>query len=522
MNKIIFFMLLTVFTFSNFKVAAQPYYFYSVLDSSNYNTIYRVNISNGEKDVFLSNVLNPLVFNWDNYQEWFFLYNRFGITIYQMENPTPVDTILPESNYEYGISALVIPSYDYLFLSSQKELTDYYLYFWEFNTSVYNSQTLSEIKEISTSIHPLAFSSSDENHIYQANADSVGERFITKYSIVLDSIVEVKLFSEIHSNESLLFEYGTQGKILFGYEEEIGNEETIVYFTYDIDSDNYYPEISFPYRSYGYLSPNAEYVILQKALWDTTVSSRENFNGEISLYRTETGDLVKHFYLPPEGKIILCDSYPENVYYLVNHETDPEIYNLTRPLLNSISPSLALPHHPLDHSGTVTGTATGELFTDSSVVYFNEEPKTTSYVSDSVLTFQFSVGDVPSSSGSYPVWVSNYGANSDTLYFTVVDTLPQPIKPILNCVRDNGDKTFTAFFGYDNENNEPVLLPLGIRNYFQHLLLADQGQPVVFLPGEYSYVFSVDFNGDDYTWYLNGNSVTANKRSTPCPFESPQ
>jgi hypothetical protein len=188
------------------------------------------------------------------------------------------------------------------------------------------------------------------------------------------------------------------------------------------------------------------------------------------------------------------------------------------PVLTSISPSLALPVTYYSDNTDFTVTATGSNFTDSSVIYFDGSLKTTTYVSDSVLTFQLNNYNDISSSDDYPVWVSNYGSNSDTLYFIVADSLPETIIPVVNCVRNNGDRTFTAFFGYNNSNDETVFISIGADNFFSPIqLFADRGQPHIFLPGVHSNVFSVDFNGDNLTWTLYVTSVTANKQSTPCP-----
>lgn len=498
---------------STLEVSAQPYYFFSELASSNYNNIYRVNLNNGEKDLFLEEVLNPLNFTWDNYQRWFFLSNRLGISIYHPENPTVIEVIVPNSNYyTIGVSSFVIPSKNSLYFSWYEEIDNIITE----KSDLLNLESLQKIKECASSISESSFTSTDENFIYQFGKDSLNERLIDTYSIELDSIININYFFEIYNNESLYFNDGANGKILFSFDETERDMETQKYIVYDIDNDILFPEISFPYRSYGYLSPNAEYVILQKALWDTTKPSRENFNGEISLYRTSTGELVKDFTLPPDGKIILFDSYPNDVYYLVNYETQPEVYNLTRPVLTSISPAIYLRPSPFSlPPASLTVTATGEFFTDSSVVYFNGNARPTTYVSDSVLTFQL-IGQNIANVGNYPVWVNNYGFNSDTLTFSVVDNLPQSITPTLQCVRNMGDGSYWAYFGYNNNNNVGVYIPVGNKNGFAPTP-ADRGQPKIFLPGSHTNVFIVIFSVKNLIWTLDQASVTANRNSTPCP-----
>ena len=101
----------------------------------------------------------------------------------------------------------------------------------------------------------------------------------------------------------------------------------------------------------------------------------------------------------------------------------------------------------------------------SSVVYFNGNARATTFISDSTLNTQILSTDV-SAAGNFPVWVSDNSLNSDTLIYKVVSTLPQPVRPVLECVTNNGDGTYTAFFGYKNENSISVYIPVGSKNKF--------------------------------------------------------
>jgi hypothetical protein len=94
--------------------------------------------------------------------------------------------------------------------------------------------------------------------------------------------------------------------------------------------------------------------------------------------------------------------------------------------------------------------------------------------------------------------------------------------PLLECVDDNGDGTFTAHFGYLNQSGAVINLPIGPKNMFVPGQL-DYGQPTVFLPGEHLNVFSVVFNAtDELQWMLKADGdrrhqVTANAMSDACP-----
>ena len=94
--------------------------------------------------------------------------------------------------------------------------------------------------------------------------------------------------------------------------------------------------------------------------------------------------------------------------------------------------------------------------------------------------------------------------------------------PLLECVDNNGDGTFTAHFGYLNQSGATITLPVGPKNMFVPGQL-DLGQPTVFLPGEHLNVFSVVFNAtDEIKWMLKADGdkrhqVVANATSDACP-----
>jgi hypothetical protein len=156
----------------------------------------------------------------------------------------------------------------------------------------------------------------------------------------------------------------------------------------------------------------------------------------------------------------------------------------------------------------------GSGFSSSSIVYFNGNSRATTFISDSVLNTQILSTDV-SVAGNYPVWVSDNTLNSDTLIYKVVSILPQPVSPVLECVTNNGDGTYTAFFGYKNENSVSVYIPVGSKNKFTPTP-QDRGQTRVFKPGRQIKVYTVNFNGSNLVWTLNGRTSTASSNSTPC------
>jgi len=88
--------------------------------------------------------------------------------------------------------------------------------------------------------------------------------------------------------------------------------------------------------------------------------------------------------------------------------------------------------------------------------------------------------------------------------------------PTLQCVVNNPNKTYTAHFGYNNENT----IAVGIvgRSDYNYFTPGDRyrGQPNIFLPGNHSDVFSTVFDGTNLYWVLSGGRIVANKYLAPC------
>lgn len=97
-----------------------------------------------------------------------------------------------------------------------------------------------------------------------------------------------------------------------------------------------------------------------------------------------------------------------------------------------------------------------------------------------------------------------------------------PIFPILECVDLNVNQTITAYFGYDNQNPEPINIPIGPKNKFTPSP-QNRGQPSDFEPGMHVSVFQVTFSDQHLTWSLRGPGGVEKtiKASTDSPLCSP-
>ena len=91
----------------------------------------------------------------------------------------------------------------------------------------------------------------------------------------------------------------------------------------------------------------------------------------------------------------------------------------------------------------------------------------------------------------------------------------EPVRPVLECVEKQRGNRYTAHFGYLNANESSVTIPVGSANRF-HPDGDDRGQPETFAPGRQVAAFTVDFNGGNLVWLLDGRTATASKQSQRC------
>lgn len=206
------------------------------------------------------------------------------------------------------------------------------------------------------------------------------------------------------------------------------------------------------------------------------------------------------------------DNLTSEAYALLKYNTEYLLSKLSEQSVFNVS--IINPAMSLVNPGAFTMEIKGTGFTTNSTVYFNGNTRTTTFVADTLLTAEIQSTDV-STAGNYPVWVSSGTINSDTLLFSVVTALPKPVRPVLECVTNNGDGTYTAYFGYKNENSVSVYIPVGSKNKFTPTP-QDRRQKTVFLPGRNYRAFTVNFNGSNLVWTLNGRTSTASSNSAPC------
>ena len=123
------------------------------------------------------------------------------------------------------------------------------------------------------------------------------------------------------------------------------------------------------------------------------------------------------------------------------------------------------------------------------------------------------VAEAASATVSVPV------QRGDDVLCTITNTRKSELKPlvaVLECVVFRGAAPEQAVWGYRNDNDFPVQVPIGATNEFSPVP-ADRGQPKLFEPGRWTGIFQIPFgNAGTLTWTLAGQTVTASSASTRC------
>lgn len=92
---------------------------------------------------------------------------------------------------------------------------------------------------------------------------------------------------------------------------------------------------------------------------------------------------------------------------------------------------------------------------------------------------------------------------------------PNRVSPVLECVQDNNDGTFTAFFGYYNRNSVQTNIPHGSKNRLIGSVV-NGDTPEVFEPGRSYKDFTVVWSSGNLVWKLNKRTATASFNSKRC------
>ncbi|MBL1156129.1 MAG: hypothetical protein D8M51_14525, partial [Ignavibacteriae bacterium] len=421
-NNIIFFVLFGLLI--NTTIYSQPYYYKSINRQANdeygeytLGNIVRINLNNpANVDTILMNiegmsaVLGDETGNWIVYESYHFLILKNLNSTIEQDTISFNDQGVMRFNYLQSLNKLFV----YLFGGNT------------FETMItFNPNDLSTQEVIHKKIYDRArdfILSKDGSYLYLNTSDSlskVGQ--IWKYSLSAHQITNKKNINDIvlpGSEKSYLY-FKRNG--LAVVESYYSINDPFDYFRiYFLDTDT----LSIPIKARGpaeaHIASDGKYLLLFATLL-TPDSLNLNPTGKIDIYDMTSGEMKKTIQLPSGGEVMCFENYPNNVYYVKDIELPTrQVWNLDMDsIFNVLELTNLNPNSVNINSNSFTLTVNGKGFDTVSTVYFNGQPRATTFVSDSVITAEILSSDV-TAVGSFPVWVTDRYSISDTLQFSVM------------------------------------------------------------------------------------------------------
>ncbi len=541
-NKKICFIVIALLLSAINGLHAQPFYFYTNI----YGTeIWRVNLQTGIKDLFYQDSTNWGEVTVDPSQQWvYFWYGKGGnrpltdywnvVDVVKSDNPAIKHTFPDSGSFvDYPAS----PSYrkkrvhdgvvfdkpaDIFYVIWTNAHDSLGWYDRDLRIGVYNASTFALLDSFSIPEQWLASTSSvseDGSKFYVERWQNQSEEEIGIFSVQDKNIIKRKNFWDIvvPTQFKVLLD-NKNGRFLIGYIYPDNDIQNGKYAVYDIEKDTATPSITFPRVSDGYLSGDTKYVVLEETPFNpnfTTVNDEYFHPGRISIFETSTGKLQQKLALPANGKIVIANDYPNMFYYYLSKKSQSINIDLTK--LAAIG---ALgPQNVLVGSGAFTLSVAGKNFTTESKVQLNGANRATTFIADTLLQATIRAADVDTATTAYIAvkdsLAPSANVTTDSLALNVVSISQQSLLPVLDCVTQTNDTTYTAWFGYENDDTTSIFVPVGPQNKFSPTP-NDRTQPTIFSTGRQDKIFSLVFNGKNLTWKLNGNEVVASKKSPKC------
>ncbi len=387
-------------------------------------------------------------------------------------------------------------------------------------TATYNASTFAFVDTLPIPpawITSLSSVSDDGNYLYLEHWGYQQVKAIGKYSLITKELVINRNLSDIYVPGGYTVSDSKKGNYLIVFLYPRQQMEDTKYGVYNIDKDSVYGLIPFPLSSNGSISSDGKYVIIE----ETPVNNIQRQDsmyfhpGRLSIFDGISGTLLQRLKLPQDGKVLVFDKYPSMLYYYFQKKQSSINIDLTKLVAISTINS----QNVLVGSGAFTLSVTGKNFTATSNVQLNGTNRAAAFISDTLLQATIRAGDVDTATTAYIAVKDSIGpsshATTDSLALNVISVPQQSLQPILDCVTQIDDTTYTAWFGYENDDTTSIFVPVGPMNKFTPDP-NDRTQPTVFEQGKNDKVFSVTFHGKNVTWKLNGNEVVASKKSPGC------
>ena len=184
----------------------------------------------------------------------------------------------------------------------------------------------------SSTLNPqrFAFLSKDSSKIYFYAVDTLTRKEqVWTYSINQNQIIAKRNLSTWGKTDSdgYIIDYGKNDVGVINSYSSYNNLNRDFYFNiHNFATDYSSSQIYHNGLCQSYFTMEGKYLVLMNITKDS--SYLVYHTGAIEIYNTLNGQLLKSLTLPESGIIYTSDLYPDNLYYTVNLENDPDVYVL--------------------------------------------------------------------------------------------------------------------------------------------------------------------------------------------------
>jgi hypothetical protein len=314
-------MLILLLTCFVTTMKAQPYYYYVKQHSSENSTgtittIYRFNLTSNVVELFHTDSVYVYNLGYDPTQTWIY----FWTDVEPNKGPVMlINTAKPNERIALPYIDRV-NVYGIFFLPQKQRI---YMTTWAKNM-VFNSETLAPIDSFAFETHffidKYNYPSKDGSLIYFGKKDTATSYYyLEALSTTTNTVVWQKRENDIgYPKEPKVDASGKNGVVLYGYMYPEGAGRKGYYTLYSTSGDSVICNMVDTLNTMPYLSGDAKYLILEETPVNPNGKTMENANfhpGRISVYEAITGQLIQKLKLPPDGKVLVFDNYPNMLYY---------------------------------------------------------------------------------------------------------------------------------------------------------------------------------------------------------------
>jgi hypothetical protein len=195
-------------------------------------------------------------------------------------------------------------------------------------TVAYDASTFRVLDTISVPsgwITSLSSVSNDGNYLYVEHWGYQRANAIGKYTLINKQLISNINLPDIRIPGGYNIEDSKKGNFLLCFLYPRQQMEDKKFAIYNIDKDSIYSTIPFPLASHEHFSSDGKYIVIEETPVRPdyqSVFTGDDFlhPGKISIFDGKTGTLIQKLTLPPDGKVVVFDNYPNMLYYYLPSE----------------------------------------------------------------------------------------------------------------------------------------------------------------------------------------------------------